>query len=212
VVGDAAGRGGREVTRARTGGRRAVVALFALAAFLAGFGAGRSVPTSPRALRALVLDPAPPDLSRVDALVTRAAREFGLDPDLLRGLVAAESGGDPRARSGPGAVGLVQVMPATARERAQALGLDPARIDLTDPETNLRLGASHLARLLELLGGEPAFALAAYNAGRTPVVRWRLRAPDADAREVVRREAYPETRHHVARVLSFRDAYRSSRR
>jgi soluble lytic murein transglycosylase len=200
------------VTRSRGRGRRAVAALGILAAFLAGFGAGRSLPSSPRALRSLVTDANPPDLSRFDASIEKSAREFGLDADLLRGLVAAESSGDPRARSGPGAIGLTQVMPATGRERAEKLGLDPDRIDLTDPATNLRIGAAHLSSLLASLGGEPAFALAAYNAGRTPVLRWRLRALDTDAREVIRREAFSETRHHVARALAYRDAYRERRR
>jgi soluble lytic murein transglycosylase-like protein len=212
LVGGAPGRGGREVT-ARGRRLRAAPALLAVAAFLGGFGIGRSLlPGSPRALRALVVDATPPDLSRFDAPIERSAREFGLDADLLRGLVATESSGDPRAKSGPGAIGLLQLMPATAKERAAALRMDLSRLDLYDPETNLRVGASYFAGLLQRLGGEPAFALAAYNAGPTPVLRWRLRAPDADAREVIRREGYPETRHHVARALAYRDAYRDRRR
>jgi soluble lytic murein transglycosylase-like protein len=212
VVGGAPGGRGDEVTGRRRG-RSGVRALLVLAAFLAGFGVGRTVlPGSPKTLRSLVVDATPPNLAHLDAPIERFAREFGLDPDLLRGLVATESGGDPKAKSVDGAIGLVQLMPATAKEVARSLGMDASRVDLYDPETNLRLGASHFARLLERHGGEPAFALAAYNAGPTPVGRWRLRAPDVDAREAIRREAYPETRHHVARALAFRDAYRERRR
>jgi soluble lytic murein transglycosylase len=189
--------------------RGPVLALVLLTAFLGGFGLGHWLPTSKQEVRAMVGAGRPPDLSRFDALIERAAREAGVEADLLRGLVAAESSGDPRARSGAGAVGLTQLMPATAREIAGTLRLDADGLDLTDPRTSLRLGAHHLARLLASLGGEPAFALAAYNAGKTPVLRWRLRAPDADAREAVRREAFAETRHHVARALAFRDAYRA---
>jgi soluble lytic murein transglycosylase len=131
-----------------------------------------------------------------------------VDPSLLRGLAAAESGGDPRARSRAGAVGLLQVLPSTAAEQARRLGLDPARVDLEDPATNLRLGAAYLGWLLAQFGGDERFALAAYNAGPENVRRWRLRAPDADSEGVVRREGFPETRAHGARVLRFREAYR----
>jgi soluble lytic murein transglycosylase len=100
-------------------------------------------------------------------------------------------------------------MPATARAEAERLGLDPDRADLlTDPATNLRLGASYLARLLRRFDGHPAFALAAYNAGPTAVERWRARAPDASPLEVVLREGYEETRRHVLRVLAWEAHYR----
>jgi soluble lytic murein transglycosylase-like protein len=153
-----------------------------------------------------------PDLSAVDAPLRAAAAEAGIDPDLLRGLVAAESSGDPKARSGAGAVGLTQLLPSTAAEQAVPLGLDPARLDLEDPATNLRLGARYLRRLLAQFDGEEAFAIAAYNAGAEPVKRWRMRAPDASAAEVIRREAYAETRNHVDRVLRYRDGFRGRAR
>jgi soluble lytic murein transglycosylase len=98
-------------------------------------------------------------------------------------------------------------MPSTAAEQARRLGLDPARVDLEDPGTNLRLGAAYLSRLLGQFEGEERFALAAYNAGPENVKRWRLRAPDASPEEVLRREAFAETRAHGARALRFRDAY-----
>ena len=156
-----------------------------------------------------VLADRPPDLSRFDAQVSAAARESGVDPALLRALAAAESGGDPRAKSRAGAVGLMQLMPATAAEQARRLGLDPDRVDLEDPGDNLRLGAAYLARLLSQFDQDERFALAAYNAGPESVRRWRLRAADAPSEEVLRREAYAETRTHGARVLRFRDSYRA---
>jgi len=150
-----------------------------------------------------------PDLAAVDAPLRAAAAEAGLDADLLRGLVAAESSGDRKARSAAGAVGLTQLLPSTAAEQAKPLGLDPATMDLEDPATNLRLGARYLRWLLKTFDGEEAFAIAAYNAGAEPVKRWRLRAPDAPAAEVIRREAYAETRTHVDRVLRYRDAFKA---
>lgn len=185
--------------------------LSASASTLLGFLVGALVPSDKASWRGLADASSPPDLSRFSAPMARAAAEFGLDEDLLAGLVATESGGDPHAKSPDGALGLAQLMPSTAAERAKALGMDPSRVDLFDPATNLRLAASVLSLLLDKFGREPAFALAAYNAGAAPVTRWRMRACDASAREAVRREGYAETRHHVSRALAFRDAYASRR-
>ncbi len=184
----------------------AIVAV--LAASLLGFALGRTLPRS-RAEAASLLEGGAPDLSAVDSVLVAAAREARVDPDLLRGLAAAESSGNPTVRSRAGAVGLLQLVPETAAEQARALGLDPARIDLTDAATNARLGARYLRRLLDQLDGQLPFALAAYNAGATHVRQWRMRALDVGAAEVVRREGFSETRHHVARTLRYRDLYRA---
>jgi soluble lytic murein transglycosylase len=151
-----------------------------------------------------------PDLSRWDALLERAAAEFGLDPNLLRALVAAESGGDPDAVSRAGAIGLCQVMPATAAEQATRLGMtDYARGRLQEPAVNLRLGASFLARMLRRFDGEVAYAVAAYNAGPTRVIRWRAAAPTtATPEQVVLQEGFAETRGHLQKVLRYWGAYR----
>jgi soluble lytic murein transglycosylase len=176
--------------------RRALpVVLFAIAATVgASIGWGRA---------------SAPDLSAYDADIERVAKEFRLDPNLLRGMVAAESGGDPKARSAAGARGLLQLRPATAREQAGRLGLAwPGDDALDDPATNLRLGGAYLASLLERFDGLEPFAVAAYNAGPENVKRWRLRAADASAREVVLREGFEETRRHLLRVEHFREVYR----
>jgi soluble lytic murein transglycosylase len=151
---------------------------------------------------------APPDLSRWSAPIEAAAAEFGVDPALLSALVAAESGGRPDAVSRAGARGLLQLMPGTAREQAERLGMAGDEAAWTEPRANLRLGAAYLASLLRRFGGEEAFALAAYNAGPTPVLRWRERAPHLSALEVILEEGYEETRTHVLKVLAWRDAYR----
>ena len=151
---------------------------------------------------------AAPDLSRWDAAIESSAREFGVDANLLRGLMAAESGGDPVALSRAGAVGLMQLMPATAEEEAQRLRIkDYAESRLKEPALNIRLGASYLSRQLKRFDGEEAFALASYNAGGTRVHRWRGRAPDLSAREVILREGFKETREHMERTFHFRDEY-----
>jgi soluble lytic murein transglycosylase len=138
---------------------------------------------------------------------------MGVEADLLRALVAAESGGDVEAVSRAGALGLTQLMPATAREEGQRRGLPPfeERDLLGDPRLNLRLGAGYLARLLERFDGEAAFALAAYNAGPSNLLRWREKAPDAAPLAVVLREGFPATRAYVVKVLELREAYRRAR-
>jgi soluble lytic murein transglycosylase len=154
-----------------------------------------------------------PDLERWRVAIEDAARStraWALDPHLLAALVAAESGGDPGAASRAGARGLCQLMPATAREVADALGVagfEPDR--LFEPALNLRLGAEYLARMLAASGGAEDLALAAYNAGPGNLARWRARAPGATSDEVLAREAFPETRAYVRRVLRWREDYRS---
>ncbi len=149
-----------------------------------------------------------PDVERWRPLVERIAAEADVEAALLLALVAAESGGDPRAVSRAGARGLVQLMPATAEDEARRHGLPvPTPESLFDPATNLGLGARTLRRLLDRYGGEVAFAIAAYNAGPTRVDRWRARAMDVAARDVIEREGFGETRRHLARVLAWRSAY-----
>ncbi len=176
----------------------ALVLLVALLAPVAGYLLGRE-----QGAKA-------PDLAHLEAPLRAAAAEQAVERALLSAVVAAESGGRVGARSGAGALGLTQLMPATAAEQAGRLGLPPPTEEalLADPALNLRLGAAYLARLLERFDGEEAFALAAYNAGPTNVLRWRALAPDADALTVVRREGFPATIAYVERVRALRLAYR----
>ncbi len=97
--------------------------------------------------------------------VAAAVRETGLEPSLVLSLIQAESCFRLAAVSPRGAVGLTQILPATARNVAQGLGLpSPSRRDLLDPATNIRLGAGYLAQLQRQYGSLDA-ALAAYNGG-----------------------------------------------
>lgn len=152
-----------------------------------------------------------PDLAPHAAAIDAAAREQGVDPALVRAVVAAESGGDAAARSGAGALGLMQLMPDATRDAARRLGIAPPPPEAltTDPALNVRLGTAYLKLLLERFGGEDAFAVAAYHAGAARVEGWRERALDLDALGVIAREGGPQTREYVPRVLAFRDAYRS---
>jgi soluble lytic murein transglycosylase-like protein len=116
----------------------------------------------------------------VERLIERVAGEHGVDAALVRAVVAVESQFQPRARSRKGAIGLMQVLPSTARQYGIA--------NLYDPGSNLQAGVRHLKGLLDRL--PLALALAAYNAGEGAVQQFRGIPP------------YPETRAYVARVRS----------
>lgn len=108
--------------------------------------------------------------------IVDAAEEHGIEPDVAFGLVATESGFKRTARSHVGAVGLAQLMPATAR------WLEPGttRNDLEDPETNLRLGFRYLRDMIEKYEGDTELALTAYNRGPGTVDRVLRRGGDPD--------------------------------
>lgn len=115
-------------------------------------------------------------------LIERHAMSRGLDPRLVRAVVQVESGYNPAAVSSQGAMGLMQLMPATARE------LDVA--SPFEPDENLRGGTEYLSGLIDRFGGDATLALAAYNAGPGAVARYGGVPP------------YPETVAYVRNVLS----------
>src|SRR5205823_12481751 len=98
--------------------------------------------------------------------VVRRSREIGLDPAYVYGLIRQESRFVMTARSGVGASGLMQVMPATARWTAQRLGLSGFRAEqLADRDTNIAIGTGYLKPVLDDFNGSMPLAAAAYNAG-----------------------------------------------
>ncbi|WP_426756296.1 transglycosylase SLT domain-containing protein [Myxococcus sp. Y35] len=141
--------------------------------------------------------------------ITRYARAHRVDPDLLQGLIREESRFNARARSATGALGLAQLMPATARQVADSLDMPiPGEAALLQPATNIRLGAAYLGQLLKHFGGNVAYAVAAYNAGPRAVERWRHALPEAELDEWVEHIAFEETRGYVKKVLGSYSAYK----
>jgi soluble lytic murein transglycosylase-like protein len=137
------------------------------------------------------------------------AREFRLDPALLRGLIRQESVFDVGAKSRAGALGLMQLLPGTAEPLARSvLRVRYRRAFLYDPGVNARLGAAYLRRLLDRFDGNIPYALAAYNGGPARMSRVleenRGRAED----EILESHPFPETRDYVRRVLLYAEAYR----
>ena len=142
------------------------------------------------------------------AAVEAEAQEFGVDALLLVALVRQESVFDVQALSPAGARGLAQLLPSTATLMAR--GLDVAFYPdwITVPDLNLHLGAAHLAELLRRFGRIDA-AVAAYNAGPTPVRRWLERAGANDPDRFIELIPYPETRGYVRSLLRNRELYRA---
>lgn len=131
-----------------------------------------------------------------------------LDPALVAAVTRAESTWMPRARSQADARGLMQVLPATAAGVARRTGVDFDGPDaLYRPITNLRLGTAYMREMLDRHGGHPYFAIAAYNAGPTPVARWRGERADFDPDFWIETINYRETREYVARVMAFSVIY-----
>jgi soluble lytic murein transglycosylase-like protein len=128
----------------------------------------------------------PPDIAPIDQgpvpfadLIDRSSSRHGVDANLVKALIRVESGYQSRARSPKGAMGLMQLMPETARRYAVRRPYDPA--------ANIEAGTRHLKSLLDRF--PLALALAAYNAGEAAVERFNGIPP------------YPETRDYVARIL-----------
>jgi soluble lytic murein transglycosylase len=141
--------------------------------------------------------------------VEAEAREFGLDPLLLVAIVRQESVFDPEALSPAGARGLAQLLPGTATFTARGLDVSFDTEWITVPDLNLHLGAAHLAELLRRFGGRVEPAVAAYNAGVSPVVRWLAHAGADDPDRFIELIPYQETRGYVRSVLRNRVLYRA---
>jgi soluble lytic murein transglycosylase-like protein len=124
------------------------------------------------------------------AEIDAAAARNGVDPALLKALIRQESDFDPSARSGAGAMGLTQLMPGTAASLGVTNPFDPVQA--------IEGGARYLRAQLDRFGGDPAKALAAYNAGPGAVARFGGVPP------------YAETQNYVRRVLAYADEYRSA--
>lgn len=141
-------------------------------------------------------------------LVDEASSAHDLAPDWLYAVIRQESAFDPDIASHAGAVGLMQLMPATAREVAVKTGREPPeRLALIDPALNIALGSAYLAEMQSRFDGHALVASAAYNAGPNAVRRWIPKQP-VDGDLWLTEIPYGETRTYVRRVLTYRIIYR----
>jgi soluble lytic murein transglycosylase-like protein len=137
-------------------------------------------PSSTYAAR--VFMPSQADIEKYSHIITTAAKAYGVDASLVHAVISAESGYDAYAISRTGAMGLMQLMPDTARR----YGVQ----NMMDPTENIHGGVRYLADLLQMFKGRLDLVIAAYNAGENAVIRAGYRIPSV-----------PETRQYVPRVL-----------
>jgi soluble lytic murein transglycosylase len=133
--------------------------------------------------------------------VLARTKTIGLDAAYVYGLIRQESRFIVDARSGVGASGLMQVMPATARWTARKIGLDYSHDRITDRDLNLALGTGYLKLVLDDFAGSQPLAAAAYNAGPSRSRRWR-EGPSLDPATWAENIPFTETRDYVKKVLS----------
>ena len=138
---------------------------------------------------------------KYETIVRGHARNYRLDPALLAAVIDQESKFRSDVKSRSGAIGLMQLLPATAKGIAIHTGGTRFHVDdLYDPEINVRYGAWYLRHLLDKYGDERT-ALAAYNAGQENVDTWRREGKGI---------AFAETRAYVARVEKLKRIYRDA--
>jgi soluble lytic murein transglycosylase len=145
---------------------------------------------------------------RYSKMIVEIAPRYGVEPSLVKAVMRQESGFDPFARSRTGAVGLMQVMPATGR----AIGIPEGQ--LWNERTNIGAGAWLLAHALEYWRKQPVddpvpFALAEYNAGRGVVLKWVPTGQTHKAQEFVATLPNTQVRYYVQRVLGYYADYRA---
>ncbi|MDR0881853.1 MAG: lytic transglycosylase domain-containing protein [Candidatus Adiutrix sp.] len=129
-------------------------------------------------------------LANYDLMIEQAARLHQVSPLLVKAVIQAESDFNPRAVSNRGAVGLMQVMPSTAR----SMGV----LDARDPQKNINAGVKYLKHLLTIFNDDEKLAIAAYNCGPGAMRRWDNRPP------------YRETKNFVELVMTYYNTYLDS--
>jgi soluble lytic murein transglycosylase len=141
-------------------------------------------------------------------LVNDNAAKYKIPDSLVYSIMRTESNFFPAARSPAGAVGLMQIMPATAAAVASGNGEKSSSDRLTQPELNIRFGVKHLKDLLTQYNGDSVMAVAAYNAGSGNVNRWLKMLGKTSSEVFIENIPYSETREYVKKVLSGAEIYK----
>jgi soluble lytic murein transglycosylase len=150
---------------------------------------------------------------RHEDIIKQQAREKGLDPALVAGVIYAESRFRDNQESSAGALGLMQITPDTARDIARESGANTFAIgDLHTADVNIRYGTWRLRDMLRRFDGNTTLAVAAYNAGPGNALRWKREAEAAGVPMTISRIGFPETKHYVEKVLDAQRDYRRTYR
>jgi len=150
-----------------------------------------AVPTAPEAMAMIASAPdeaLPKESIPYHGIIIQVAGRYEVDPHLVRAIIFAESGFNPKAKSKKGARGLMQLMPSTAK----ALGVQ----NIYDPHENIDGGVRYFRSLLDRFDGDVQLALAAYNAGSRHVRNYEGIPP------------FKATRHYIKKVLKFHEKYK----
>ena len=141
-------------------------------------------------------------------IVDEATTELDLNASLVLGIMRAESNYDPRALSGVGARGLMQIMPLTGHKIARLVGYEQFEPnELNRPEINIAFGAWYLKRLSTYYKGNVVLAIAAYNAGPEAVDRWIAQNPNMELDEFIENIPFEQTRTYVGKVMLNMEMY-----
>ena len=139
-----------------------------------------------------------------------AAADFDMDPALIFAIIRQESAFQKRARSPADAFGLMQMLSSTARQTAKRIKVSYRGFrDLYTPSKSILLGTAHLKRLLKRYDNSFILTVAAYNAGSTPVKKWRKAFPASSPLEFIENIPYSETRNYVRLLIRNYLFYRS---
>ncbi len=139
--------------------------------------------------------------------VQKYAYAYGVDPLMVISVIREESHFLPHSNSHKGAVGLMQLMPDTAKDVSAWLKEDYELVDLTKPEDNIRYGTWYLANLNKQFSGNAILMLAAYNAGIGRVNSWLQTSPKDFNSYHIEDIPFKETRDYVAKVLNSYERY-----
>ncbi|MFW5995950.1 MAG: lytic transglycosylase domain-containing protein, partial [Halanaerobiaceae bacterium] len=138
--------------------------------------------------------------------IIKGARKYSLDPYLISSMIYVESKFVEGAHSHKGAVGLMQIMPGTAKWIAESRGEVFQQEKLYRPEINIDYGCWYLARLKKEFGGDTLLVLAAYNAGRGTLKHW-FAENSVEEENMLETIPYPETRNYVRQVMKVYEIY-----
>ena len=144
---------------------------------------------------------------KYESAIRKYSKKNGLDPHLMMGLIHQESFYNPRTKSRVGAIGLMQLMPATGKELGARVFRSFSVGRLENPEVNIELGTMYFRQLVDLFGGKTELAIASYNGGRGNVAKWRRAAPSKPMDEFLESIPFAETRNYVKRVTMLSAAY-----
>ncbi len=144
---------------------------------------------------------------RYKDIIDDAAKDYGLDKNMLYALIFTESKFNPSAKSDKGAMGLMQITPDTALWCAEKLGDPNLASEITVPEINIKVGTFYLDYLIKRYNGNETLALAAYNAGAGNVDKWLTDEKFSPDGKTLTETPFPETTDYIKKISLYKKIY-----